>query len=200
MSTSNPDYSFTIAEQNGNYTINWKAAKLGLRFALPLLWPSIIIGTVFTIMGMKNNASAITTFIPKWIAWTLFLFIGTLAFVNYVLRRDGSFGFNKTGFMMGSDTYANTDIHGIYVKGPKGEKLETLTYTTYHGYGAAGAVNNAIGGINQISGQATRAMKAAIKDKSYKVCIQYGEKEIPLVKNITLLTAKAILKKIDELV
>lgn len=200
MATTSPNYSFTITEQNGAYTINWKAAKLGLRFAMPLLWPSIIIGFALTVWGMKNNASAITTFIPKWIGWTVLLFIGTLLFVNFVMRRDGSFGFNKTGFMMGTDTYANADIHGIYVKSPKGEKLETLTYTTYHGFGAVGAVNNTIGGINQISGQATRAMKAAIKDKSYKVCIQYGEKEIPLAKNITLLTAKAILKKIDELV
>ncbi len=200
MAATNANYSFNITEQNGTYTINWKAAKLGVRFALPLLWPSIIIGFVLTIWGMKNNASAITTFIPKWIAWTAFLFIATLLFVNFVLRRDGSFGFNKSGFMIGADTYANADIHGIYVKSPKGEKLETLTYTTYHGFGAAGAISNTVGGINQISNQATQAMKAAIKDKSYKVCIQYGEKEIPLAKNITLLTAKTILKKIDELV
>lgn len=200
MSTANPNYSFTVTEQNGNYTINWKAAKLGLRFALPLLWPSIIIGFVFTVMGMSNNASGITTFLPKWIGWTILLFIVILVFVNYVWRRDGSFGFNKSNFIIGGERYANTDIHGIYVKSPKGEKLETLTYTTYHGFGVAGAVNNAVGGINQISGQATRAMKAAIKDKSYKVCIQYGEREIALAKNVTLLTAKAILKKIDELV
>lgn len=200
MSTANPSYSFTITEQNGNYTINWKAARLGLRFALPLLWPSAIIGLVLTIWGMENNANSIITFIPKWIAWSFVLFIGTLVFVNYVLRKDGSFGFNKSGFTKGTNTYANADIHGIYIKSPKGEKLETLTYTTYHGFGVAGAVSNTVSGINQISGEATRAMKAAIKDKSYKVCIQYGEKEIPLARNITLLTAKAILNKIDELI
>lgn len=200
MPTANPNYSFTIAEQNGSYTINWTAAKLGLRFALPLLWPSIIIGFVFTLMGMENNARGITSFLPKWIMWTLFLFVVTLLFVNYVVRRGGSFSFNKSSFMMGGNTYANTDIHGIYVKSPKGERIETLTYTTYHGYGVAGAVSNVASGISQISGQAGIAMKAAIKDKSFKVCIQYGEKEIALAKNVTLLTAKAMLKKIDELV
>lgn len=200
MPTANPNYSFSITEQNGTYTINWKAAKLGFRFALPLLWPSIIIGLVLTVWGMENNANGIVTFIPKWIMWSVILFIGTLLFVNFIWRRDGNFSFNKAGFMMAANTYANADIHGIYIKSPKGDKLETLTYTTYHGFGVAGAVSNTVGGINQISGEATRAMKSAIKDKSYKVCIQYGEKEIPLAKNITLLTAKAILKKIDELV
>jgi flagellar biosynthesis protein FliQ len=200
MSTANPNYSFTIDEQNGTYTINWNPAKLGLRFALPLLWPSMIIGLVLTIWGMENNSNGIVTFIPKWIMWSVVLFVGTLLFVNFVLRRGGSFSFNKSGFILGATTYVNADIHGIYIKSPNGEKLETLTYTTYHGFGVAGAVSNTIGGINQISGQATRAMKEAVRNKSYKICIQYGEKEISLAKNITLQTAKALINKIDELI
>jgi len=200
MSTANPNYSFTVSEQNSTYTIHWKAAKLGLRFALPLLWPSIILGLVFTVLRMENSANGIATFVPKWIMWTLVLFAGTLLFVNLVWRKGGRFSFNKSGFMLGTSTYVNADILGIYIKSPKGEKMQTLTYTTYHGFGVAGAVNNTIGGINQISAGASRAMMSAVKGKSFKICIQYGEREIVLAKYLTEQTAKALLAKIDELV
>ncbi|HMP91401.1 MAG TPA: hypothetical protein PKD90_00900 [Phnomibacter sp.] len=78
--------------------------------------------------------------------------------------------------------------------------METLTYTTYHGFGVVGAANNAIAGINQVSTQARMGLIRAIREKNYAVCIQYGEREVCLAKHISLLTAKAILHKIDKLV
>ena len=101
---------------------------------------------------------------------------------------------------MGDSHYANKDIVGVYVRSPKGEKVETLTYTTYHGFGVAGAVSNVASGINAANAQVRMALMRAVREKSYSVCIQYGEREIRLAKHLTLLTAKSMLHKIDELV
>jgi hypothetical protein len=200
LSNANPSYSFNLKTEGSNYHVSYNSAKLGIKFAFPLIWIAAILTLVLTIATMPNDSSAITGFIPKWIGYFLVCYVGTIILVNFVLRRGGNFSFNKDGFNLNSVHYASKDIQEIYVRSPKGEKLEMLSYTTYHGFGAIGAVNNTIGGINQVSGQARMAMMRAIREKSYSVCIHYGEREIKLAKNLTLLTAKAMLNKIDELI
>jgi hypothetical protein len=198
MLVANPNYSFTIQEVTDGYRLDWKPAKLGFKFAMPLIWIVGILTFVLTIATMSNDSSSITGFLPKWFMYFVLFYVGTILFMNFVVRRGGSFTFNKEGFNLNGQHFTNKDIQGIYVRSPKGEKLELLTYTSYHGFGVAGAVNNTIGGINQISGQARMAMTRAIREKSFSVCLQYGEREVHLAKNLTLLTAKAILNKIDE--
>lgn len=200
MPVANPNYSFTVNQLADGHRLDWKAAKLGLKFAVPLIWIVGILTLVLTIATMSNNSSAITGFLPKWFMYFIVFYVATIMFMNFIVRRGGSFTFNKEGFTVDGKLFTNKDIQGIYVRSPKGEKLETLTYTTYHGFGVQGAVNNTIGGINQISGQAKMALMHAVKEKSFSVCIQYGEREIYLAKQLTLLTAKAMLNKIDELV
>lgn len=200
MSAANPNYSFNISQENDSHSVQWKSAKLGNKFALPLIWIAAIVSLVISLLTMENNSSGVTNFLPNWITWFILLYAGTILLMNFMIRRGGSFSFNKEGFKVNGQQYPNKDIQGIYVRSPKGEKVETLTYTTYHGFGVAGAVNNTLAGVNQISGQARMALMRAIRDKSYAVCIQYGEREIYLAKGLTYLTAKAMLNKIDELV
>ena len=201
MATADPNQSFQIQQGiDGNYTCTWKPALLGIKFALPLIWIVGVLSVIVTLATSGNNASAVTSFVPRLIGWFLFFYIGVLVVVNVLVRRKGSFNFNKEGFSMSDSHYANKDIVGVYVRSPKGEKVETLTYTTYHGFGVAGAVSNVASGINAANAQVRMALMRAVREKSYSVCIQYGEREIRLAKHLTLLTAKSMLHKIDELV
>ncbi|WP_460685482.1 hypothetical protein [Niabella aquatica] len=205
MTSVNPNYSFNIQQNaTGSYTCTWKPAILGFRFALPLIWIAGILslaGAILTFNNSKGPASGILgSFIPNWITYFLLLYVGTLVIVNIVIRRGGRFSFDKEGFSVGNSHYANKDIIGLYVRSPRGEKMEMLSYTTYGGFGVADTVRNVASGINAASTEARMALMRAVREKSYSVCIQYGEREIRLAQHLTVLTAKSLLHKIDELI
>ncbi len=200
MSSANPNYSFTVSENNQNYTINWTAAKLGVQFGMPLIWIVAILSFVLTIIMSNNDSSAITSFLYRWAGYFLLIYVGVFIVMNVLVRKGGHFSFNKDSFTLNGTVYHNNDIQGIYVRSPKGEKMEIAVFTLNKGYGVVNTVDNVATGMSMASTQARMAMMRAIREKSYAVCIQYGEREVFLAKHLTLMTAKAMFNKIDQLV
>jgi hypothetical protein len=200
MATANPAYSFMLTEQNGNYQVNWKAAKLGIGVIVPLLWPALGIGLFMASFATENDPFSLFTFISSLITWGAVFIIVTMFIFNFVLRRGGQFSFTKEGFSMNGNQYPNKDIKGLYIKAPNGEREGVRVYTTVHGFGTHGALHNTGEGIKAIGDSARLAIRASIRKRNYKVCIQYGEREIVLAKHLTEQTAKALLGKIDELI
>lgn len=87
----------------------------------------------------------------------------------------------------------------MYIKSPKGEKGYTLIQES-GGYGVHGAMKAAGNAGVPMSAAAGEAMRASLREKNYKVCILYGEKEKVLASGITERTAKVLLEKIDSLI
>lgn len=200
MATANPNYSFTVAENNGLYQINWKPAKLGIGVIVPLLWPALGIGLFMASFVTENDPFSLFTFISSLITWGAVFIMVTMFIFNFVLRRGGQFSFTKEGFSMNGNQYPNKDIKGLYIKAPNGEREGVRVFTTVHGFGTHGALHNSGEGIKAIGDSARLAIRASIRKRNYKVCIQYGEREIVLAKHLTEQTAKALLGKIDELI
>lgn len=197
MSIANPNYTFNVTEQQGTYTINWKAAKLGLGVALPLIIPAIAFGLVYGNFTSDNN---ISSFLTNSIIGAILFIAGIMLISNLLIRRGGQFSFTKDSFVLNGTHYPNKDIKGLYIKTPKGERESVRVYTTAHGFGVSGTLHNVGQGAVALNDELGRAMRNSIRKRSYKVCIQYGEREITLARHLTAQTAKALLGKIDELI
>lgn len=200
MSTADPNYSFTVNEQQGNYIINWNAAKLGFGVALPLLWPALGIGLFTAFMTADNSNFSFASFVTNFILGGLLFIVAVMLVFNLLIRRGGRFSFSKDGFEINGTRYPNKDIKGLYIKTPNGQREGLRVYTTAHGFGVEGAMHNVGQGIVAMGDVAGKAIRASIKKRSYKICIQYGEREIVLAKHLTAQTAKALLDRIDSLV
>lgn len=197
MPTANPNYSFNVIQDKGKYTINWKAARLTLIIIFPLLVPTMALGLLIANFTSENNVSS---FLSSFILWTAALIVGFMLLQNRVIRKGGQFSFTKEGFELNGINYDVKDIKGLYIKTPKGERESIRVHTTVHGFGVAGTMHNLGQGMSAVSGAAHKAIRGNIRNRSFKVCIQYGEREVVLARHLTEQTAKALISKIDELI
>lgn len=220
MSIAKASYPFDIVRNDDQTDFTYKKGKLGFKTIIPMLWPSLILSIYLAYK--KILASPIfTTPSEKFsmgvfyaIFYTIVIAIGVVIILN-LLRRPGSFSFNKQGVLLNGTLYPYGNIHSLYIKTPRGETAYTLTGSARGfivvgndrvqtiGLGTAAIVGNAASGVvsaaSQVSNAAGRGIANSIREKSYKICFIYGNSEKVIARQITERTALLLMKEINSL-
>ncbi len=129
----------------------------------------------------------------------ILLVAGLMILIN-LFRRGGTFTIVEDGIVAGNQKYPFSQIHSFYVKEPKGGKSYTIVRQGNAGYGVPGALHNIGNATTQIGAEVGEALRKSIRNKSYKVCMLFAEKEKVLASGLTAHTAKVMLAKIDGLI
>ncbi|MBO9659498.1 MAG: hypothetical protein J7527_11795 [Chitinophagaceae bacterium] len=196
MSNAVASYSFTVNSNGKNHDFAYEKAKFGIKTMLPLLWPAFPIAAIIA----SKTASSIAGGIFQWVFYTLALAVGGVFLVN-MFRKGGTFTIGESGVTLNGRTYNYQDIHSFYVKSPKGEKMTVIVQNNIGaGYGVHGAMNATGNAIGAMSGAARESLKSSLREKNYKVCMLFGEKEIVLAGGLTDKSAKVLLERIDSLI
>jgi hypothetical protein len=194
MTTAAASYSFNVTTTGKNHEITYSKAKLGFKTILPLLWPALPIGGFLAYKASSSFSGGIFL----WIVFSIGLPIVAVILLN-LLRTSGSFTVGEYGIIRNGITYSYKDINSFYIRTPKGEKSTTLVHNSNTGYGVTGAMNAAGSATVLVGDAAGRALRSSLREKNYKVCMIFGEKEIVLAGGLTDKTAKVLLEKIDTL-
>lgn len=211
MSTATASYSFNVTTEGNNHTFIYSKAKLGFKTALPMIWPAFILSGFLA----YKSASSFSDGLFYLGLYTVLVTVGVMVLIN-LLRGKGSFVVGEQGIKIGGTTYSYKDIHSIYVKSPSGAVSGKLASTSsgfvvvggdrvqHMGHATAGAVATATSTVasaaTQLSAASGAAIKNSIKEKSYKICILFGEKEKAIANGLNEKTARVMLEKIDGLI
>lgn len=191
MSNAIASYSFNVATQGKDHVFTYTKSRFGVKTMLPMIWPAMVVGGILAFM-MEGG-------LFLWIFLVIGLPVGVVFLINQ-LRTGGTFTIGENAVQLNGVSYAYKDITSFYVRTPKGERSTMVIYQGSTGFGVPGAINSLGNSAMAASAASGAAIRERLREKSYKVCMLFGEKEIALASGLTERSAKVMLEKIDALV
>lgn len=217
MNTKTAAYSFTISDSGGEKTVHYFKAKLGIKTYVPMLWPGLILA-IFLAYQKVAGSFHLQTPTEKLSMGIFYAIIFTLVIpavvilIMNLLRRPGTFTLKRDGLYLNGSLYPYKDIPSLYIKSPRGQVSHQVTNQSGYvfafstdpvknvGLGAGSALvtsaSAAVGAASQISNAAGKGIANSIREKSFKICFLFGNKEVTLAKDMTEIQSLQLLRAI----